>query len=361
MTDKEEYLRKLYYDLESPVAYTSELNLWKQIKKDKKHITRDDLKKWLDEQSTYTLHKPCHKPRVYKKTMVRNPDEQWQADLVQMNEFSKENENYNYLLTVIDCFSKYAWVEPLKSKTGLETAKAFENIFESGRVPLKIQFDEGKEFYNRHVKELLESKKILYFSTFSDKKAAIVERFNRTLKSRMYKYFTEHETRKWIDVIQKIIEGYNNSYHSTIKMTPTEASNAKQSETVWWNIYGAYITADYGVPHFKVGQTVRISKYKSVFEKGYIPNFTEEYFKIRQVIIGNPTVYKLKDLKEEDVSGIFYESELSAYNPSNDTEYKIEKVLGKKTLQGKKYILVRYKGWSDKFNEWIPESNVDVL
>src|SRR5580692_11240027 len=102
MTDKEEYLRKLYYDLESPVAYTSELNLWKQIKKDKKEITRDDLQKWLDEQSTYTLHKPCHKPRVYKKTMVRNPDEQWQADLVQMIEFSKENQNYNYLRTVID-------------------------------------------------------------------------------------------------------------------------------------------------------------------------------------------------------------------------------------------------------------------
>ena len=223
----ESYLRKLYYDVDSPVAYTSEINLWKQIRKDgkAKEITRDDLMKWLEEQNTYTLHKPYKKPSVYRKTMVRNVDQQWQADLVEMREFAKDNEDFNYILVVIDCFSRYAWVEPLKSKSGSETAKAFEQIFENGRQPLKIHFDEGKEFYNRQVKSVLENKKIEYFSTFSDKKASIVERFNRTLKSRMYKYFTEHETRKWIDVIQKIIDGYNNSYHSTIKMTPEEASN----------------------------------------------------------------------------------------------------------------------------------------
>jgi len=130
---------------------------------------------------------------------------------------------------------------------------------------------------------------------------------------------------------------------------------------VWWNIYGAYITAEYGPPSFKIGQTVRISKYKSIFDKGYLPNFTEEYFKIKQIIFSKPIVYKLEDLQGEEVNGIFYESELSVYNASDEVEYKIEKVLGKKKIKTKNYILVKYKGWPDKFNEWIPQVSASTL
>src|SRR5579872_3973217 len=258
----EQYLRNLYYNLDSNTAYTSESQLWKQIKLDKKEITKEYLKNWLNEQSTVTLHKQYNKPRIYRKTRVNGIDEQWQADLVEMREFSSENNEYNYMLTVIDCFSRYAWIKPLKTKTGQETSKSFEDIFLEGRIPEKIQFDEGKEFYNKNVKQLLSSKNIKYFSAFSDKKAAIVERFNRSIKSRMYKYFTSHETRKWIDVFQKLIDAYNNSYHSTIKMTPIAGSKEENSESVWWNIYGAYVTSEVGLPVFKIGQTVRISKYK---------------------------------------------------------------------------------------------------
>ena len=356
----EQYLRQLYYDLNSPVAYTSVQNLWNKIKSDgkQKEISHEKLRNWIDEQYTYTLHKQYKKPPIYRKTMVKTVDDQWQADLVEMREFSKINNGYNYLLTVIDCFSKYAWTEPLKTKTGVETASAFQMIFKEGRKPLKIQFDEGKEFYNKNVKELFENNGITFFNTYSDKKASIVERYNKTLKTRMFKYFTKEETRIWVDVLGSFVKAYNNTYHSTIKMTPVEASLEENSEIVWWNIYGAYITADYGVPAFKLGQTVRISKYKSIFTKGYMPNFSEEYFKIKQILIGNPIVYKLEDLKEEGLNGIFYENELSAYNPTDDVEYKIEKVIGKKLIKGEKYILVKYKGWPDKFNEWLPATNL---
>src|SRR5271157_2566493 len=148
MEQSETYLRKLYYDVDSPIAYTSESNLWRQIKLDKKQndITRDLLKNWLNEQYTYTLHKAYRKPTTYRKTMVKTINNQWQADLVEMREFSKSNNDYNYMLTVIDCFTRYAWVEPLKTKTGLETAEAFNSIFKTGHIPLKIHFDEGKEF-----------------------------------------------------------------------------------------------------------------------------------------------------------------------------------------------------------------------
>ena len=98
------------------------------------------------------------------------------------------------------------------------------------------------------------------------------------------------------------------------------------------------------MPTFKIGQIVRISKYKSIFDKGYIPNFTEEYYKIKQVLIGNPIIYKLEDIKGEDLNGIFYESELSLYNPKDDDEYKIEKVIGRKKIKGERFCTSKIQG-----------------
>jgi len=125
---------------------------------------------------------------------------------------------------------------------------------------------------------LLKNNNIEYFSTFSDKKAALVERFNRTLKSRMWKYLRTNETRKWIDIVQQLVNDYNNSFHSTLKMSPVEASKPENYVVVWNHIYGAYLTAKYEAPKYKLDQTVRISKYKSVFDKGYLPNCTVEFF-----------------------------------------------------------------------------------
>jgi len=128
--------------------------------------------------------------------MVPGIDVQWQADLVEMREFSDFNDNYNYLLCVIDCYSKFAWCQKFKTKTGVEIKKAFEKILNNVRTPDKIQYDKCNEFYNEKVKNLFKEKDIEYFSTDSDKKASIVERFNRTLKTTMWKYFTTHETRR---------------------------------------------------------------------------------------------------------------------------------------------------------------------
>ena len=91
----------------------------------------------------------------------------------------------------------------------------------------------------------------------------------------MYKYLTAHETRRWVDICDQLVENYNNTYHSGTKMTPSEASKVENSPVVWYNIYGAYLSSKYGQPKFKVGQAVRISKYKSTFDKGYLPSYTE--------------------------------------------------------------------------------------
>ena len=136
-------------------------------------------------------------------------------------------------------------------------------------------------------------------------------------------------------------------------MTSTEARDPEKLEIVWYNTYGDFLLEDFGEPKLKVGNTVRISKYKTVFAKGYLPNYTEELFKIKQIIYTKPIVYKLADLMDEDIDGYFYEEELSYVPNPGEIEYKIEKVLKRKKVKGKEMILVKWKGYPDKFNEWI--------
>ena len=315
------------------------------------------MKQWLEEQEVYTMHKPAIKKFPYRKVIVSGIDDQWQADIVEMNTMPNDqsknqgNKDYRYILTVIDVLSKYAWAIPLKSKRGIEMADSFELIFKD-REPNKIQFDEGREFYNKHVKNLFEKHEIEWFSTRSDKKAPVVERFNRTLKSRMYKYFTDKQTRNWVDVLDRLMDGYNNTYHNSIHMTPKEASLPKNENIVWYNLYGAYLTVEYGTPKFNIGDTVRISKYKNVFAKGYLPNYTRELFKIKQIIFGPVIVYTLEDLSGEDIEGTFYEQELSL---DMTKEYKLKKI------KGHEYALVKWLGYDDKFNSWEPIENIKEL
>jgi len=354
----EQYLRYLYFDTDSPVTYSGINSLWRQIKTDKKKIKRKEVVEWLKKQDVYTLHKPGRKNySLYRKVMVNGVDKQWQTDLVDMQEFHTSNKGFRYILTVIDCFSKYAWVIPLKTKTGKECMEAFKVIFKE-RKPHKIQFDEGKEFYNRDVEGLLEKEEIEFFSTKSDKKASIVERFNRTIKTRMYKYFTEEDTKIWIDIVDDLVGDYNTSYHRSIMMSPVEGSKKENEEIVYNNLYGGDIVDTFGVPKFKVGQSVRISKYKGAFKKGYLPNFTKEIFYVTEIIYGNPIVYKLIDWNGELIEGTFYQEELSEYNKT-DSDYEVEEIINKKKIKGKMYALVKWKGYDDSFNEWIPMENIN--
>jgi len=135
------------------------------------------------------LHKPVVKKFRKRKGYVKGIDEIWAADLVDMQSFSKFNNGVKYLLMVIDIFSKYGWMVPLKQKTGAAIAAAFESIFSGGRTPKKIWTDKGKEFYNKDVKSLLESKSCALYSTENEEKSSVVERWNRTMKKRCLDIF----------------------------------------------------------------------------------------------------------------------------------------------------------------------------
>ena len=330
----------MYYDPKR--GYSGVNQLVKKTRYSKKKV-----EEFLAKQRVCTLHKPIRHRFKTRRVLVSNIDDQWQADLVDMQKLSKYNKNYNYILTVIDIFSKFAWAIPIKKKTGEEILKAFNIIFKYRR-PMKIHTDKGLEFINKPTQNLFQKLGIHWFTTENETKAQVVERFNRTLKSKMYKYFTANNTKTWIDIIHDLIFNYNNSYHRSIKMTPVEASLEKNSKSVYDSLFpNEKIGKLKG--KFKVGDRVRISKKRKDFTKGYLPNFTEEIFVILKVLETDPPTYILNDMNDEIIKGSFYEQELVKYE--NDA-YEIDKIIKRK----KDKLLVKWKGYIEP--SWINKSDI---
>lgn len=294
------------------------------------------------------LHKPIRKNFKRRRTIIKGLDDLWQADLAQMNLFANSNKNYKFILIVIDCFSKYVWAKPLKTKTGVEVAKAFESIL-GQRHPRNLQTDQGKEFFNVNFKTLTEKFQINHYNTFSCKKAAIVERVIRTLKERLFQYFSLNGSYKWLDILEQIIFDYNNTKHSKINMKPMQVTknNEKQILNTSYNFLKS-VTAP---RKFDVGDLVRISKAKHVFQKGYIPNWTTELFKIVKINITNPQTYLFEDLQKQPISGAFYAEELQ--KTSQPDIYLVEKILRKRARK----VYVKWLGLDNSHNSWIDSTN----
>ena len=172
---------------------------------------------------------------------------------------------------VLDLFSKYGWIVPLKDKKGETVTEAFKTIFKEGHKPQYLWTDKGKEYYNKHMKELLEKNGITLHSTENEEKFSVCERWNRTIKTKMWKEFTVQGNTQYLSILPKMLEQYNNTKHSSIKITPAEASKKKNESTVYFNLCSDMEQLS-SKPKFKVGDKVRISKYKrKIFDKGYTP------------------------------------------------------------------------------------------
>lgn len=297
------------------------------------------------------LHKSSRKNFPRRQVRQRGINGTWQGDLVEMIPYAKENKNFKYLLTVIDIFSKKAYVRAVKNKTGELVSKAMNDIFlESGTVPLNLHTDLGKEFYNHHFVNLMKKNKINHYSTFSHLKASIVERFNKTLKNLMWKTFSLQGSYKWLDIVLKLVNKYNSTRHSTIKMAPN-AVNKQNEKILLETVYK--VNDKLMRAKFHVGDYVRISKYKKIFEKGYTPNFTTEIFKVTHVNRKFPVTYLLEDYKKNAIAGRFYEHELLK-TKFPDT-YLVEKVLKKNNDK----IFVKWLRFDKSHNSWINKSDLN--
>jgi len=206
--------------------------------------------------------------------------------------------------------------------------------------------------------EWLQENNINRYSTYGEHKSAVVERFNRTLKEIMWKRFTAENTRKWIDMLDKLLHDYNSRRHSTIGMSPNKGSLKENEMKVLQNIIDKTKVTIKTKTKLKVGDKVRMSRVKGIFEQGYLPNWSEEIYTVENVQKTNPVTYKIKDSLGELIQGSFYNEELQK---TNQEVYRVEKVIRKKKIDGVEHVLVKWSGYSNKHNQWIPVSESQKL
>lgn len=307
-------LEKVYFNPAREASFSGATKLLRLARQ--KKISKARALQWLEGQDAYTKHRAVRHRFPRRFYNVRNIDDFWEADLVDLRSIKDYNDGYVYLLVVIDALSKYAWVQPLRDKSAASVAKAFDLVLSkkhsNGRSPVYLQTDRGKEFIGSVFQDLLKRKHIQFrVARNPDIKAAIVERFNRTLKERMWRYFTYTRQKRYLDVLQNIVSAYNNSTHSAIKMTPASVTLATAARARN-NLMQRYKRSEHCPPKYDVGDIVRISSAKAAFAKGYEGGWSSELFKIHRISLSIcPVIYFLRDLHDEDIDGIFYEPELS--------------------------------------------------
>lgn len=298
------------------------------------------------------LHKPARKTFKRRRVIVKGLNDLFQADLVEMIPYARMNRGFRYILVVINVFSKFVWAEPVKRKTAQDVSAAMKKMLSQMKTtPKNIQTDNGKEFYNQEFKKLMDKWKINHYSTFSTLKASVVERVNRTLKNKMWKQFSLQGSYKWLSLLPKIVNEYNSTRHSTTDMKPSEV-NVKNAKTLLKSVYSRLKTIDPKGVKFRQGDSVRISKYRQAFAKGYTPSWSNEIFKIRKINYTNPTTYLLEDQSGENIEGAFYTEELQKTNYSD--VYLVEKVLRRK---GNK-LYVKWLGLDNRHNSWVNKKDV---
>lgn len=349
----EEAFRNEYYAINGLGALGGVYRLYRELKRKNPDISYMKVKEWLNKQDSYNLFKQVKKNFIRLPIIVKNIDEQWQADLMDLTWLQKSNEGYKYVLNVIDCFSRFTWSIPLKSKTTDEVINAFSKILSTGRKPMKLQTDQGKEFTNNRITKFFTDNNIHHFTTTDDLiKCAIVERLNRTLRTRLYRYLSYKNTHKYIDIWKDLISSYNDSFHRTIQMTPSDVTEQNRSK-VLYNIRKSHRIIKSLQKPYHIGQQVRISRKKNLFEKGATSNFSEEIYKICKVKkTPQGYVYYLKDTAGEKITSIFYHYELTPAVLGDLFNIEVLKTRINKRTNKKEYF-VKWIGYPNKFNSWV--------
>jgi hypothetical protein len=356
-------LHSLYYAAGDPGSYGGINRLYDRAKELGIPATRKKVKEFLTNQLAYSIHKPTRHKFTRNHTYTSDIDKQWQADLADMQTLADQNDGNRYILTCIDVLSRYAWAIPIKSKSGKDVLSGIKRMFKQARPrkPKLFQTDKGTEFFNAEVTGFLHENNIVQFASNSDKKAAIVERFNRTLKNRIYAYFTSNNTKRYVDVLDDIVDAYNNTRHRSIRMRPTDVDNEVAAQKAWYHLFYRATSGQTDTRKqpllLPANQRVRISKWKGEFEKGYTPNWSREHFTVTKRAQHPQTLYNIQDSSGEPIEGAFYNSELQ---PVSTNRLEVDQVLKHRGRRGSKQhqVLVRWRGWPDKFDRWIPYSEL---
>ena len=371
-------LESVYYNPSSSGSYGGINRLMNEanrllLERNKRPIPRHVVEKYLSSQDAYTLIRPARVRFKRNPYLIRGRGYQFSSDLMDLSQLSDENDGYKWLIIVMDIYSRYVFIRPMKSKSALSVLAALKNIFrESGSYPKKFETDLGKEYWNKLVSKYLKS---VGTHHFSKGKTSHVERFIRTFSSRLYRYQAKHNTRRYIDILQQLVQSYNNSVHRSIKTTPysvfvegktpfstAESEEKKVKEAELLVARKKRRKKDKG--ELEIGDLVRLSRDPitgNIFEKEAYGRWTEEIFIIHNKVKKDDliTLYTVKDQKGEVIRMNFYKEELQKIETDlTERLFKVEDILGHRTRKGQKQVLVRWQGYPKSFDSWEPEENI---
>ena len=369
MSNWEKYLEKIYFDPSHPASFESPLRLYKIVKSEGKYnISHSQIKKWIQKKESYSRNKGVKRNFQRGRVIVKGIDDQFDADLASFIPYAEDNDGFKYLLAVIDIFSRYAWVEPLKDKTAQSIIQAFDKILSEGRIPRRLRTDAAKDFTSNQFQNYVDSKNIVHFTTHSEKQANYVERFIKTIKSKLYRYMIEKNSSRYIDDLPKIVDSYNRTWHSGIRSEPINVNKTNENR-LWWQMYWPKekyvrkVKKRARNPYaFDVGDRVRISHQRTPFQREYDTKWTAEIFKVsRRFMRQDQPIYRVVDWYNTPVQGTFYQKELQKVEGTDEDLFKIDHIIKYRGKGKKKEALVRWKGWSKRFDSWIPVSNIKPL
>lgn len=359
----DEYLEGLYYDPLTTGGYTGISKLWLSVKTDGNphKLKYAQVSEWLNNQNTYKRHKPAQTIFPRQKIIMSEIDQQWDGDIMDMQKFAKFNKGYKFLAIFIDIFSRYAWVEPMKTKTPKEMVSVMQKVFAEGRMPQYFRTDKGSEYIGRLTKDYLHEKRIIHFTAVNAMHANYAERFIRTLKGKLYRYFTKQNTYAYVSILQDFVDSYLDTIHSSTRMRPVDITPSNEQE-VYEKLYLPTQLRNEKQPvnyKYSVGDYVHLSLARRVFNKAYWETFTQEIFVISRRIRSHPPRYKVKDLLDEPLEGSVYEAELQAADYNENTAFPIEKVIAYRTKNKGRMAKVRWQGYPQKFDSWIPAGDIE--
>jgi transposase InsO family protein len=347
-----------------PIAFSSpgNINRWYEKNVGRK-IDSKSMGNALSEVDSYTLHREYKRPKFRNPFFIYSLRQQIQMDLIDFSQLAKYNDQVTFLLVVIDTFSKKAWIEPMINKSAPTSLQVITKVVNAiVPPPISVLFDKGMEFRNNLVTNFLRERNIKIIHPFSETKAPHIERFNRTIQDLIYRYMTENETFRYIDILDKLLETYNNRGHRTLKyLTPNEAedeSNHQKVANALNEYYTKFVQLNKQKPKYTVGQTVRIKTLPNRFDRGYNERFAREHFKIVEVKTRMPIpMYILQSLdNNEIISGGFYSNELQPIDISKGV-FKMT-VLKSRRRNGKLQHLVHWRDYGSQHDQWLDADNI---
>jgi transposase InsO family protein len=290
-------LRSIYYDPETGLQGVA--SVYQKAKEQDPKVTMKLVTEWLKKQETAQVHAPRKEVKHYFPIKSNGKDHIWQADLADFSAQAHNNGGVNYLLCVVDIWTRYAWVRPLKKKESKSVNAAFADILSEGRTPQILMSDNGSEFISRSFQKLREEHNIKasYAEPGDHHRMGLIERFNKTIRGAITKYQTAYKTKKWIDVLPKLVKNYNSTVHSSTGSTPGRPDDKK----IEARIKDKEDRARGELTTFQVGDEVRSLKNKVMFEKGAMPKWSAEIRKVTSFIAGK------RYMLDNDKSYLYYQ------------------------------------------------------